>query len=376
MLMESQSGPAEPAPGPAGWAGQWRLDALLDSAREFLRWWRATLLALVPAGLRHFIAEPRLRAEASAGEICIYQPDQQTLLDRVLLLAPVLPVAAAPQGMERGKCDVILERALVLETAINLPLEAERNLRRVLAFAMDRYTPFSEDEVYFSCRVTQRDVANRKIDVVLYAVPRKTVDQIISRLTQIGLEVAAVDIATAEGAGRRLGVNLLPAATPPGSSDKARINTVLAGTAGVLLLAVLAVPLWQRSQAVAALELELSQLLPQVRAAEQLQAEVDGRMAQIRQIHARKHAAPTVLDVLLELTRLVPDEAWAGQVELKDGRVRLSGEAAAASEMMQTLTASGYFADPRFEAPLTQNPKNGRERFVISLAVRGHDRAS
>ncbi|PKM42231.1 MAG: hypothetical protein CVV05_19020 [Gammaproteobacteria bacterium HGW-Gammaproteobacteria-1] len=374
MLMESQPRPAEPAPGPGDWAGRLHMDALLASAREFLRWWRGTLLAMVPPRLRHLIAEPHLRAEASAREVCIYQADQKTLLDRVLLLGPTRPADTA-EGAAHSRCDVILDRALLLETALTLPLEAERNLRRVLAFSMDRYTPFDADDVYFTFRVTGRDVVNRKIDVMLYAAPRTAVDPVIGRLAQIGLDTVIVDVATAaETPGDRMGINLLPAIAA-GGTVKARLNTALAAGAGLLLVLVLAVPLWHRHQALAALEEEVTNLLPQVRSAEQLQAETGDRLEQIRQIHQRKYATPPVLDVLQQLSRLVPDEAWAGQVEIRDGRVRLSGEAAAASEMVQTLTTSGYFADPKFEAPLTQNPRNGRERFVISLAVKGESRA-
>ncbi len=374
MLMESQPRPAEPAPGPGGWAGRLHADALFASLREFLRWWRDTLLGLVPPRLRYLIAEPHLRAEASAQEVCIYQADQKTLLDRVLLLGPARQPTSAEPAV-RTRCDVILERALLLETALNLPLEAERNLQRVLAFSMDRYTPFDADDVYFAFRVTRRDVVNRKIDVMLYAAPRTAVDPVIARLAQIGLDTVAVDVAAADFPGGRLGLNLLPAGSRSGGALKTRLNTALALCAGVLLLLVLAVPLWHRQQAAAALEGELARLLPQVQGAEQLRAEMDQRLEQIRRIHQRKYATPALLEVLQELSRLVPDEAWAGQVEIRDGRVRISGEAAAASEMVQTLTASGYFADPRFEAPLTQNPRNGRERFVISLAVKGNGHA-
>lgn len=380
MLMESQPHHAAQTAHTSRWTARLPLAQAVVMTREFLRWWRDELLSLVPPRLAQLVLEPRLRAEVSASEVCIYRHDRKLLLDRVLLLGPVRTPLAPAEGSAvaaaQGRCDVLLEPDLVLESPLTLPLEAERELRRVLTFSMDRYTPFTADEVYFDYRVQHRDMANRKIDVLLYVVPRKAVDSIVSRLAQVGLESVAVDVAAPEAGGQgRLGLNLLPARTPAVSAHTAHLNIALAVLAGLLLLSLLLVPLWNRHQSLAALEEELRLMGPQVQASERAQAEVQAQLAWMQQIQQRKALLPPVLDILLELTRLVPDESWASQVEIRDGRVKLSGEAQAASSLMQTLTVSGYFADPRFEAPLTQNPKSERERFAISLAVKGHDSA-
>lgn len=376
MRMESQPHRADMSSQPRRLRERLRLEQVATAVRELLRWWRGELLSMVPPRLRQLLAEPRLWAEASAREICIYRHDRATLLDRVMLLEPVPPTSDLAQGPLRseGRCDVLLDRTLVLESPLTLPVEAGRELRRVLAFSMDRYTPFEVEEVYFDYRVVRRDARQRKIDVVLYAVPRKVVDTIVSRLALTGLDTVTVDVAAPSSTHqrRRLGINLLP--TVPRAIDRiaVRINKALTLSAGLLLLLVLAAPLWQRHQAAVQMEQELAQLLPEVQAVERLRAEVDAHQERLLRIQQHKGASPAVLDVLLELTRLVPDEAWAGQIELREGRVKLSGEAVAASALMETLTASGYFADPRFEAPLTQNPKSERERFAISLAVKGY----
>lgn len=376
MLMEPQPNHAAVS-APSRWQARLHLEHFTGAAREFLRWWRMQLSPLVPPRLAQLLREQRLRAEASTDEVCVYRHDGDALLDRVLLLGPlptspgIVPELAATAGASR--CDVLLDAALVLESPVTLPIEAARELRRVLAFSMDRYTPFEADEVYFDFRVVRRDVRQRKVDVILYAVARSTVDNIVSRLAAAGLVAVTVDVAAPDGG--RLGINLLPTLPHHAGRMTGHLNAALVVLAVVLLLAVLAVPLWHRQQAVAQLEQELAQLVPEVQAVERLQATVDAQRARVAQIQQRKATTPAVLEVLLELTRLVPDEAWAGQVEWRNGRLKLTGEAEAASALMQTLTASGYFADPRFEAPLTQNPKSERERFVISLTVKGHDAA-
>lgn len=380
MLMESPPHHAAPTVHISRWTARLSVMQAVARTREILRWWRAELLSLVPPRMAQLVLEPRLRAEVSASEVCIYGHDRKLLLERVLLLGPVGTPLAHAEGevttAAQGRCDALLEPQLVLASPLTLPLEAERELRRVLTFSMDRYTPFTADEVYFDYRVQRRDMANRKIDVLLYVVTRKVVDGIVGRLAQAGLETMAVDVAAPESGGLgRLGINLLPARSPAAIASTTHLNTALVVLAVFLLLSVLLVPLWNRHQSLAAMEEELRLLVPQVQEAERVQSEVQAQIAWMQQIQQRKKQVPPVLDILLELTRLVPDHAWASQVEIRGGRVKLTGEAQAASSLMQTLTVSGYFFDPRFEAPLTQNPKSERERFTISLAVKGHGAA-
>lgn len=380
MLMESPPHNAAQSINVYRWTAHPSVAQAVSKIREFLRWWRDELLSLVPPRMAQMVLEPRLRAEVSASEVCIYGHDRKLLLERVLLLGPVGTPLAHVEGetaaAAQGRCDALLEPALVLESPLTLPLEAERELRRVLTFSMDRYTPFSADEVYFDYRVQHRDMANRKIDVLLYVATRKVVDGIVGRLAQAGLETMAVDVAAPESTGQgRLGINLLPARSPAAIARTTHLNTALGVLLVLLLLSLLLVPLWKRHQSLAAMEDELRLLVPQVQEVERVQSQVQAQIAWMQQIQQRKKQVPPVLDILLELTRLVPDEAWASQVEIRDGRVKLTGEAQAASSLMQTLTVSGYFFDPRFEAPLTQNPKSERERFTISLAVKGHGSA-
>ncbi len=348
------------------WGGGW------SATRELLRWWQGELRAMVPAPLRVWGAPP-LRVEATATELRLIPLPHQSPVT-------TLAMGDAPRPRRSGeqkRCEVVLDAALGLALPVFLPEAAEENLRRVLAFSMDRYTPFGEEEVYFDYRITQRDRARQRIELMLHVVPRPTLERVVQRLALEGIEVVSADIALREDeAGQgRAGVNLLPLTQRNRSRHQARINSVLAASALVLLLAVAIIPLYQRHQQMHKMEAALDGLRVQVRAAEQSRADVTARSETLRAIVQRRDAAPPVINVLRELTRLTPDEAWAGQVELKERRIRLTGEASAGSELLEALTASDYFVDPRFEAPLTQNPKSGLERFVLSVALKEHSDA-
>ncbi|HEY0721277.1 MAG TPA: PilN domain-containing protein [Gammaproteobacteria bacterium] len=351
----------------AGWMRRLSWGRGWSGAGELLRWWQGQLRAMVPAPLRVWGAPP-LRVEASATELrLIPMPLQAPITVRPLNDTP----GAQRHADDHQRCELVLDAELGLAIPVTLPEAAEENLRRVIGFSMDRYTPFTEEEVYFDYRISQRDRARQRIELILHVVPRATLDRLVQHLADERLEVVSADIAMRgeEGSGRA-GVNLLPLTRRSRSRQQARINMVLGISALVLLLAVAIIPLYQRHQQVHAMEVAIDGLRPQVHAAELSRADVTARSEMLRAIVQRRDATPPVLNVLRELTRLTPDEAWAGQVELKEGRIRLTGEASAGSELMEALTASDYFADPRFEAPLTQNPKSGRERFVLSVAIK------
>ena len=60
-----------------------------------------------------------------------------------------------------------LEPKKYLFKKVTLPIETEENLREVLAFEMDRQTPFNVDQVYYDYVVNTRDKRNRTLDITL-----------------------------------------------------------------------------------------------------------------------------------------------------------------------------------------------------------------
>lgn len=365
-MMESNTDIGGHSAAPSQQAPHHGLRRMQGAAEDLVRWWQHELVEMVPPGWRQW-ATSRLRVEASASEMLVFLPPQQQPIDRIDLSGA--PGAAAQGAMSR--CELVLAGELGLAVPITLPAAAEENLRSVIAFSLDRYTPFSEEEVYYGVRITKRDRRNGKLELMLYVVPRETLARLTRHLATLGLTATVVDIVDSQQEPpTRAGINLLPAESGQLPATRVRLNGMLTLVALLLLLAVLLIPLYQRHETIRAMELELQTLHLPVQEAQRLREDVRRRSETLRIILQRRNATPPALELLRELTRLTPDEAWAGQVEIRNGRLRLTGEAVAGSELMQALTSSSYFADPRFEAPLTQNPKSSRERFVISLAIK------
>lgn len=353
-----------------------RLITLLTPVLPIVRWWLREIGDLLPPSLRRLLSEHRLQVRAAQDKIFVTDPSKDAGENTSHYNITVGDANADLFSKDvNQRCDLLLDKSFVLERELELPLEAESTLQRVLAFSMDRYTPFTESDVIFGYKILRRDTLNKKILLTLYVVQRDRVEPIVQTLNRMGIEIAAVDIASEDSVNQSEGVDLCPQEWRAPTVGVGRIDKALVLSALILLMVIVLLPFIQRQQETSRLESELANLRGQIHQAESDRQNLLLRLERMSLIQQQTASSPAVLDILLELTHLMSDDAWAGNVSIKSGRVRLSGEASATSELLAQLSQSSIFSDPRFEAPLTQNPKTGHERFVISLAIKGNSDA-
>ncbi|MDL1972032.1 MAG: PilN domain-containing protein [Deltaproteobacteria bacterium] len=75
------------------------------------------------------------------------------------------------------------------------------------------------------------------------------------------------------------------------------------------------------------------------------------------------------LDILLELTRLLPDDAWVNYINIRNKRIDLRGEANSALKLVDILEKSPIFKNVRLNSAITKNKVTGKERFYLSLEL-------
>ncbi len=345
---------------------------------RFLAWWKDELVELLPPALR-----TRWRRGAAP---CLLGFEAATLV----LRAPgrSSPLATLPEGLspEQARAalraatagidptDLQLVLALGPQTALrrtlHLPIAAAEDLRRVLGFELDRQTPFRAEAVYFDARVRSRTAA--ALEVELVAAPKQGVDPLLARLAALGIAVDAVDVVVDD---TPLGLNLLPPGRRALRRDpRRRLNTALAGAA--LLLTVLALHQWlaNRRAVLAAMHAEVVvERAPAARVAA-LRAQLEqGRSADAYLAH-RKAEAPSMVALLSELTRTLPDGTWIDRLSVttNPGQVGLQGESTQAAGLIERLQGAPMLANPAFQGVIQPDPQSGRERFYIVARLRGH----
>ncbi len=315
---------------------------------RFLRWWLGELSNMTPAWMR-----------------------PKDLDVTSFLLVPLGQLHAQQSPLEndaRRDLALTLPPSRMLRKTLTLPLATEENLRQVLEFQMEQHTPFAASQIYFGYRVTERDFEQGQLTVEFAATPRHEVDAAIKTLTNTGSSVRAVFADDMLAAGNL--VNLLPAdlgQTP--SLLRHGPNPWLAALVVLLALAAMAMPLVIKREAVV-------HMLPWVdkgkKAAETVDAvrrELEARVDQHNYLLAKRQATPTVIQTLEELTRVLQDDTWVQNLDIKGNELQIHGETTSSVRMIGLFEQSSLFKDASFRAPLTKGQASGAERFHLALQI-------
>lgn len=75
-----------------------------------------------------------------------------------------------------------------------LPSPTEENLKEVLGFEMDRYTPFALEDVHFDFKIVKRDEEKKIIHVLLMVVKKEVVEYYLNLLQKIHIRVRGIEM--------------------------------------------------------------------------------------------------------------------------------------------------------------------------------------
>lgn len=260
---------------------------------------------------------------------------------------------------------LLLPETLVLRRRLSLPVAAEARLRDVLAFELDRQTPFSAEQVSYQGRVLSRDPAGQLINVELLVLPRARLEAELQPLGVLGTGLAGVDVVDSEG--RRLGVNLLPEIHRDLRADPVRrLNLVLAGIAAICLVGTLLLTLHNRSERLAELRQQVAAANDQARQARVLRNQLQVSAQAANFLATSRASRPTMLELLDELTRRIPDDTSLDKLTVNGDRLVMVGQSRAAPALVGLLQASPLLSEPALAGAVQADPRSGRDRFTLT----------
>lgn len=353
-------------------------------ARAFFAWWLGELRAMVPAKVQRLFRRQnemvlcdvddrtvQVRRVGGRGEEFI----GRVRLDNADASARRAQFAAIAEHAGSGIASVIvrLPRDRVLRKTLDLPVAARENLREILSFEMDRTTPFTADEVYFTYRIVDIVRQTQRLKVELLILPRANADPALDLMSEWGLTVARLELKTpgsrAEAPAHAI-VDFLPAASGNGAGSRRRpLTLLLAGATLVLLIAAMVLPLRQQDQVVTALRANVAGAKAEADSGRRLREEMEQSISQSNFIIERKKRRPAFVDVLDELTTLLPDNTWLIRIRYYNGEIQAFGNSPAASTLVGALEQSPMFTNTQFRAPVTRDPRLGVERFHLGTTL-------
>jgi len=352
---------------------------------EFLRWWKAELLAAVPPSWRNRFATGGPAFVSPEGEDWVsWKPAGQALAESGRARVGSLDEAGRRAAFRRLLGEgpgvapnvwLVLPESEALRRTVTLPLAAEESLRDAVGFELDRFTPFSSEQAWFDCRVLARDANAQRIDVDLAVAPRARADATLAQLRELGATVLGVGLA-GDVATSSTPLNLLPPERRerPAPSRAALAARVLAGCTAVLALAALVYPLWLKRETVITLTPRMDRARVGAEVAERLAREIEKLAAEHNFIVGKKQGTHTAVAILEDLSKNLPDTTWVQQLDLratsKGREVQIAGETGSSSQLVEVIEKSATLANASFKSPLTKGQTPNTERYLLAAEVK------
>ncbi len=341
--------------------------------RDFLSWWFGQLADLLPQRLR-----PSAPTAADATVITpigaaghgveavtvgLRRNGNETLLGQFALsssgLAELPRAPGKPVVLRLGDADV-------LGKTVVLPLAAEREIDQALAFEMDRETPFRAEELYWNHRVLAADRQTGRLSLRLLLIPKANLAALLGLLGQIGIAPVRAEIADGPDAGSWLP---LDGVDHPTDRITGRLIKPAAICCVLLALAAIVTPFVRESIAMASLDRTLAAGHKAAAEANSLRREIARLSGSADLVEKEREKVGQPLAVLAAATRVLPDDTYLTEMELRQRKLTMSGRSAAAARLIGAVTADSEFRNPAFAAPVTRIEALRQEIFTIIAEV-------
>jgi general secretion pathway protein L len=349
---------------------------------RFFSWWGRELVALLPARWRALLAErsDALLLESQAPELVLWRQSGERCreLGRIALSEPAEVQKSTYAQLRKAIDDPNLPQFFcirverTLRRSISLPAAAEDNLRQVLAFEMDRQTPFKADQVYFDYRVGARAAADRNLQVELTVVPRSQLDSELAVLNACGAPIDGVDCWGNGSGSARSGLNLLPPERRVKRRNlQLRLNLALIAAALVLLVTVMMQSLANRESALAAMTQEVQKTQNDAKQVGQLRKTLEDTVASANFLSRKKREMPLMVGLLRELTARLPDDTYLERLYVDDrNKIEMQGLSSDASKVIALLQKSDLLVNASPQGTIQPDPRTKKDRFNLTAEFR------
>jgi general secretion pathway protein L len=332
----------------AAWWTQQMLDLIPEEIRaRAVTWSDAVVVEWHPPG-HALVTQRRNRRERQIGKFSLEGGLQAA---RRLLVGP-----------RRENIVLRLPSDLLLERQIVLPLAVERELSQVVAYEMDRLTPFAPEEVFWAASVESRNKSAGRLTVRLSVVTKAAVRPVLHALDAIGVRPAAIEIPLGEMPVRR--ISLRKAAWRAKRRRRLALGTV-ASVCGVLALAAVVGPFVAQSIALGAVQQQIDTLQPRVDEIQALRRRLAATAADTDAVAAERARVGNVLQGLAALTSILPDDTYLTALRLRQRKLTLDGQSQAAAKLIAALASDPLIRNPAFVAPVTRAEASKGDLFSI-----------
>lgn len=266
---------------------------------------------------------------------------------------------------------------LAFTRTIRIPVAALGRIAEILALQVETTTPFKRADVCVGWRKEGITAEGGRLILRTAIVKRRFLEPVIAPLLDASFIRVEAVLECAHG--EPIPIRLPPDLVKRGSRVR-RILTLCNIASPALAFAVLAACLWigagRQAAALAAMEPDIAAMRVQ---ATDVRARFDAAVASastIAGLHRQRSESPTLLALLEEISRTMPDTAWLTDLQLDGDSIQLAGFADAAAALIGELEASPLLSAAHFTAPVVRAPQEKFDRFNISLEAQPAETAA
>lgn len=261
---------------------------------------------------------------------------------------------------------LLMDEVQVLRRTLDMPAAAKDSLGKVLAFELDRQTPFSADQVYFDHRILPHDRDAKTLPVELVLTPRKRLDQALQVLGDANNGLKGVDVLAD---GKPLGVNLLP--TTQRRHQKHMwlwINLALLALGLVFLFGAMNRVVANREAAVVALEEQVQTQRREAKRTQKLRRDLNDAVDAANFLAVKKAEQPSMVMILHEITELLPDDTYLNRLRAARNQLEINGESSQAAKLVGRFSDAKQVREAALSGSISPNSRTGKDRFTIKGA--------
>jgi general secretion pathway protein L len=294
--------------------------------------------------------------------------------------ASAVALAVSDLGAAGAQATLVVPREWTIAKTADFPLTVKENLPDVVSYELDRLTPLSPERAFYDFRIVAED--ENRLRIALAAMKAETLQPYLETLKGKGIDVRNV----VPGPDPRIGdgtvfqgaretpageMNLLCKGMHKSRKNPIALTMVLLSLLGALGLFWLASPLWIAEKRIEIIDQEIAARRDEVKRIEALRKDLEGVEKEIAVIESFKTARPVVLDLLKEMTRVLPMNTWLSRIRFTESTVEIEGYAASATEILPKLESSGNFKKVEFASPTARDVRLNADRFSIKMEIEG-----
>ncbi|MFK8026540.1 MAG: PilN domain-containing protein [Gammaproteobacteria bacterium] len=350
------------------------MTTLIDNLkiRENYDWWRSELAGMLPnlniqsgSNSQVFSIELSMNGYQLNWHEADKQVASQSKFDSSDAVKKFNDVVGNDKNLSVSSCTLRIASHLILSKEISLPSATEENLENVIAYEIDRYTPFKKEDVYFSVQVKDRDKKEKKINVLLNVVKKSLLDDVLKFAESCDLSID--NVFNADNDERIYFVDFL--GNQQQNKKKNSLDRFLLIAMVILFITALALPIGKNYWVGKQLQERFTAKESEIAEVKELLAEYKAVKNNAELVEQLSLNNIKVMKLLNDLTKIIPNDTSLNRLSMEDGVVRIQGLSSEASKLLPLLDSANNFSAVRFVAPVSQSGDSNKEKFTIEIKL-------